>query len=123
MSEPDVDRDDHLSDEEFEALVELKARAAFQEMDIIAEGEAMLAARWDQPFGSPRDHYELANAEVLTNPSTGEKVEQTSTIREVLPGEPVLRSEDREETLTPGEQAAEDAHRAEIRDALPDEDD
>lgn len=76
MSDPS----DHLTDEEFEALVELKARAAFQEMDIIAQGEAMLAARWDQPFGSPQDHYELANHDITRERTAEEKALEAGAI-------------------------------------------
>lgn len=92
---------------------------------IIAEGEAMLAARWDAPFGSPQDAYELANAEVLTNPSTGERVEQWTEIREGAPPpeRDSLAGEEREETLSPLEQIADEAHREEWREALEPDDD
>lgn len=76
----DGDPHDHLSDDEFDALLDLKARAAFQEMEIIAEGEAMLAARWDQPFGSPQDHYELANHDITRERTPEEKLLEASAI-------------------------------------------
>lgn len=106
-----------------DVLAELYVRDALREEEMIAAGEAMLAARWDAPVDA-QTAYELANVEVNTHPETGLPLSRTTEIVEgpLPPQRERLGRRDAEPgPLSPLEQAAEDAHRQTWREATGDE--
>lgn len=88
--------------------------AEAREDAMIAAGEAMLEARWDTGL-DPSMVLAAVRTEVLTNPSTGELVEQRSFLEVGVPEG--LTVEQREEVLSPLEAAADAAYRAEWAEA------
>lgn len=69
MNDPDDELRDLLGHEPGEALAP-SVRTNVDPEDVIAEGLAMLAARWDGP-GTDEDKKHFANLEIHTDPQTG----------------------------------------------------